>query len=778
MARWRSLASAAAVLAAVAVAGFLRFDALGEPSYWLDEILGQIIARESEELPWWRWLTGFHPQHGPLYYAVQRLALVFGVDELAGRFFAGVFGAATIPLVWRAGRLAAPATPAATAAALLLALSPLHVYYSREARPYALLVFLTAAVLVAILTRAWRAAAVLLILMLYTSVAAAAPMAAIAVTAAVVAQMEREAKARRALHLTAATAGLVLLAFPLLYRVSSGPAAGAEAPFPGLDAALFDGIVRGMGVTALGAPAGGRAAYVTLALAVAGAVWLWRREPRVATAVVAMTILPAGASIAGLVAGDHFFAVRYVIGALPAYLVLAGAGAAAVGLMIASPLRRHAAVASVVAVIVTLAIAGGMATQTWDNARREAFQKLDWRGIAEAMRPHIRRGDWIIAAESWSDVSLRYYLGPMPLVAFAPMQGVGIAQIMTDNAPAAWLVTAGYSADPSIRNWMCRYPVVLTSALENFRLHYSPSLAHFLDERASAAEQRMVSAALGDHAFRLELGSSDELFLRDGWASAEPMGEEAFRWAVGRRATLAFPRGPARNRVIRFHAYPLTAPSLEPQTVTVSVNGATIGKVTLAPEWRDYTIEAPATSWRAGMNTVAFEFARANAPAELDPRMTDARELAVSFQWIAVEDAGAKPSQKAAVVPSFRIAPDHLLDARTAWRRTPTRLPAAQLDRVAVEALLARLGYEPSAVWARIERGKVHLDDVAKTVAYGTDCLDDVSFLRHAMAILVQRGPNEGERSDLLRRLRAGQSRAEIAERVVRGEDFRQKMMR
>jgi mannosyltransferase len=770
--RRRAIVPALALTVAVAVAAFLRFDELGVPSYWLDEILGQIVASETASMPWWGWLRGFHPQHGPLYYALQRVAIAFGIDEFTGRFFAALFGVAAVAAVWMAARLHARDWLFPGAAAFLLALSPLHVYYSREARPYALIVLLTVLAMVAILAHARVAAAVLFVLLLYTSVGAASAVAALALTAFVLASLDRD-EGRKA-SLTAGVCGLVVLCgFPLLYRPTAEAVPGAD--FPGIDAGLLDDIVRGLSVTALGAPAGGRAAYALLALAVIGAASLWRRDRRIGLAFGAMTLLPAALAIAGLAAGNHFFAIRYVIPSLAGYLLLAGAGIAAIAATLARPAGRFAPF--IAAALATVMIAGH-ASQTWSNARREAFRKLDWRAIAEALRPHLRRGDWIVAAEPWSDVSLRYYLGPIPRVAFAPLQGVGIAQLMVQHAPASWLVSAGYSSDGSIRSWMCGYPVLLSSGLENFRLHYAPSRGHFLAERSGPAEQRAVAAALGESSVRFELGVADELVLTSGWAAAEPLGADAFRWAVGRRAVLTFPRAEVRDRVIRVHAYPLHARQLPQQTARVVLNGREIANVTMPPQWRDYAFQAPAAFWRDGMNELAFEFGRATAPARLDPAMGDTRELAVSFQWIAIDDAGAPEARSAATVPSIRLAPDTLIDAGTAWRGTRTRFAAADLSPSGVQPLLARLGYEPRAVWPRLASGAVHIEDIAESAAYGTDCQDDPSFVRHLFALLLQREPSDVERRDLLKRLRGGATRVEIAHRVIRLNDFRRSVTR
>jgi hypothetical protein len=322
--------------------------------------------------------------------------------------------------------------------------------------------------------------------------------------------------------------------------------------------------------------------------------------------------------------------------------------------------------------------------------------------------------------------------------------------MLMQRGNVAWLVSAGYAGDASVRGWMCRYPVVMSSALESFRLHYASSRGELLMQRAKPAELRAVAAS-----FR-SLRASDDLFFGDGWADAE----DGFRWAAAKRATVFLPRFGRRDGVIRVNVLPLP-----PQSMRVSLNGTSLGTIALANEWRDYAIGAPATAWIDGINTLTFEFAHASSPGPNDPRT-----LAVCFDSISV-DASTKADRP--LLPSLRIDADRFIDASSVWRNTRTRFPAARLQRRNVEALLGRLGFDPTSAWPWLARGDVHLDDVVETIAYGSDCEDDRAFLLRAFAILIERRPNEIEESDLLARLRVGASREVIIGRIAKSGDFR-----
>jgi hypothetical protein len=756
---WRRAGSLVLLAAAIAVGAWLRFDGLGQPSYWLDEILHQDLTTTAAAKPWWQWLGRLQAEHGGLYYLTQLATRLFGTSEFAGRSAAALFGLAAIPLAWFGVRQTQwPLAPAV--AAILLATSPLHVYYSREARGYALLAFLTAALIVILSRgRSLVAACIVLLALLYTSAVASTILFSAAAVSFLLAICSRE---RRRWY---ATTGVCAAFTLVLIRVVYASRPVYELGFTGappMNVPFFTSLARMFSVSTLGAKIGAPAAAAMLVFAAIGIVVLAKRDWRQAIVLTGMTVLPLAITLTALHLFDHFFAVRYVMVSVIGYVMLAGIGIAFVAQLVA---RRAAPV-------VAIAIAVLIAAQGWRSARTEPLQKPDWRGIAASLRRHVRPGDVILAAESWSDVSLRYYLGDIPNVRLIRMAGVGIAQIVVDESPAAWLVTAGASTDTSVRTWMCRYPLLLASPLENFRLHYAPSAQHFLRKRSAPPERRAVAAALGDRGFTLRMSTDDDIVLGSGWAQPEADAGETFRWAIGRRATLIFPRRERRNRAIRFHAYPLTDPTLPPQKVRVSLNGNSIGVLTLAPQWSDYSIEAAAAFWKEGFNTLTFDFDRATAPGANDPSSVDHRQLAAAFRRISIDDVGFDSSsvrRERPLVPSMRLAADQFLGTPTP---RDTRFPIAHLRRDAVEALLGRLGFDPVFGWSKLVRGELRLEDFAETMT-GSDCEDDDAFLQRAFAILLERKPNDIESRDLLRRLRNGGTREHIISRIMRADDFR-----
>ena len=102
--------------------------------------LGQMAALTAQDI------------HPPLYYALLHGWIgLFGAGPVSLRLLSVLFGVLAIPAIYLAGRRML-SRRAALLAAFLLAISPLHVYYSQEVRMYGLVALLSIGVLAA----AWR----------------------------------------------------------------------------------------------------------------------------------------------------------------------------------------------------------------------------------------------------------------------------------------------------------------------------------------------------------------------------------------------------------------------------------------------------------------------------------------------------------------------------------------------------------------------------------------------------------------------------------------------
>ncbi len=135
------------VAALTALGAVLRFTRLGHQGFWFDEANTALLVHFSPGN-----MIGLIPQTEstpPLYYCVAWVwARVFGYGEAGLRSLSAVAGVLTVPVVYAAARELI-SRRAGLIAAALTACNPFLIWYSQEARSYALLVLLTAVALLA-----------------------------------------------------------------------------------------------------------------------------------------------------------------------------------------------------------------------------------------------------------------------------------------------------------------------------------------------------------------------------------------------------------------------------------------------------------------------------------------------------------------------------------------------------------------------------------------------------------------------------------------------------
>ncbi|PYQ49667.1 MAG: hypothetical protein DMF59_12850, partial [Acidobacteria bacterium] len=493
---------AAYVVALTLLGAWLRLRHLGLPSFWLDEILGYDIATAAAKQPLWRWLTIFDLEHGPLYYATELAGRFLGHIETSARLLPALIGIATIPIAWFAARAIRSHPAAPYVFTLLLTVSPLHVYYSREARPYALLALISTALLAAFLSE--RRSAVIAALMVagFCATATAAPLIIAAGIAAMIARRWRLVGA----------AGLCGALVAACYHPASH--AGGVVRW-----SVVRDLLESFSVVALDTSAHHRGALVFAGLAAIGAIDLIRRNRVQGLIAICFCVLPIGIVIAATLATQHFFAIRYVIAALPAYLLLVSIGVAT----LVAPLKRFAIVAAILAGCL-------LAREQWWAAMTEPFKKLDWRSIVAAIARHAHENDPVIADNESSAICAGFYARQMSphLRVFDARSSQKLGEVFAYQNTTSWLMV---TAPSEFASWTCRFPIVL--ATENFRLHYSPSGYYFLTDRSTPAEHRALSSSFGGGDPILQFGPQDDGLLGEGWSSAEP---EGGRRLIGERA--------------------------------------------------------------------------------------------------------------------------------------------------------------------------------------------------------------------------------------------------
>lgn len=383
------------VLTAAALA--LRLAIAPWASFWVDETFTiELLDGSAADV-----LDGVAETEStpPLYYALAWLwTQVTGLGELGLRSLSALAGAATVGLVAALGRLSG-VRHGDLAAGALAAVSPFLVWFSTEARAYALATALaTGALLVMFFAlrgpdrrrlAAWAALGALSLLTHYATVFVLAPQAALLLWHA------RRGATAAAVGAVAAT-GLALVPLALAQRGNehareltefSGPASERLVQLPKQFAAGYD------------APLELAVAGVALVILAAGAIAALRgpapvrRWAAVCLGVSGLAIaVPAVAALAGVA---DVLSSRYLLPALPPLLTVAAVGLAG------APWRSAARglLVGLVALwaVVDVAVAADPLLQT----------RADWQGVARALGPPPAGGRAIVATPATGAFVLR-----------------------------------------------------------------------------------------------------------------------------------------------------------------------------------------------------------------------------------------------------------------------------------------------------------------------------------------------------------------------------------
>ena len=380
-----------ALLGIVALAAALRFWRIGHQSFWLDEVFTARLARDDLG----GMLDGVRETESTphLYYVLVWLwEKVFGHGEAALRSLSALFGIATVPVAYTAAReLFRPA--AAVAASALVAVNPWFVWYSQEARAYALLMLLATASLLFFLRAVrrrgrrdlalWALLSALAVLTHYFAVFL------VATEAAWLLWTQR----RRALPAVAgvAAAGLAVLPLAVAQRAEAHTTFIEDIALRTRIGDLPKRFVTGeLGTPtpAIGPVAG--------ALVVLGLLLVLRLAPedrRRALGLAALAAISVLAPVALAIAGPDLLLPRNAIASYVPLAILVAAGLAT---------HRLGIAAAVALCATTLAVAIQIALN-------DDLQRDDWRAVAAELRAPTTGNRAIVVTSDAQVAPLEYY---------------------------------------------------------------------------------------------------------------------------------------------------------------------------------------------------------------------------------------------------------------------------------------------------------------------------------------------------------------------------------
>jgi mannosyltransferase len=391
---WRTALAAVVLLAAA-----LRVHGIDRESLWFDEghslqtarlSPGDLVASLAEDV------------HPPLYFLVlSGSTRVFGESDAALRMPSAVLGTLAVLAFFLLGRRLA-GTGAGLAAAFLSAVSPFHVAYSQEARPYALLLLLCVvsthalARLVDDPRRAGRRVAygALAAAVLYTHANGVFLLAAHAAFGAVA--IARAPRGTRGTLLAAAGVALLVAGALLAPWV---PSALRQVRRVGDDGWIPVPTLRTFR-RALAEHAGSAWAFGLLALLSVAGVVAGTRERAGRLLLLLVYALPLLGPVALSLVGPKAFLPRTAIASTVGLLLLAGTGLAWLAT------RGRSGVAAAIAALALLAALSGR-----ELARRhEHAHNEDLRGAAAIVDREALPGDVVVVGHPFEETPFEHYL--------------------------------------------------------------------------------------------------------------------------------------------------------------------------------------------------------------------------------------------------------------------------------------------------------------------------------------------------------------------------------
>lgn len=459
----------------------LRLVRLGHQSFWWDEVYSANLAAKSLGI-----VVPRFGQTPTLYHILLHFWLYLGRSDTVIRLLSALFGIAVLWVIYLLGKQLLNAKQGLLCA-LLMAISPFHIWYSQEARMYSLLILLSTASMLFFIKllqeyRTWPAIwwAVTTGLAIYTHYYAAfIPICQLAFSLLFL-NKHRDLGRRFILYAIA----LAIMTLPIFYMFFRGErfsqlctagAGGNPIRFFSIPYTFFAfslGFSYGPSTADLHRSSSLAtvqpylnqilpAALVFAVLFVLGLRSAWREREKLILLLMWFLVPILGASLASFIWPQISYNVRYVSVALPAYVFILARGLWAPG-------KR------VIKWALTMLIFMVMFFSLYNHYFQGKYSKEDYRSAAQLVTTYSRDGDVILVTHLMP--FKHYYRGSIPARSFfwSPAFYRGILTMQLHGYHRAWFVLSReWGSDPEGRmtDYMkSTFPAVRETTLANLYL--------------------------------------------------------------------------------------------------------------------------------------------------------------------------------------------------------------------------------------------------------------------------------------------------------------------
>lgn len=175
---------------------------------------------------------------------------------------------------------------------------------------------------------------------------------------------------------------------------------------------------------------------------------------------------------------------------------------------------------------------------------------------------------------------------------------------------------------------------------------YAPAEGYTPEVASNFGIWLYLDEALATGPHRIDFGASEaRSYLREGWSRDELWADNpdlSFLWSSGSRSMFYLGVDERSEYDLYVRCLPFLYEGSPAQELTVSIDGAPIDTITLAPEWKTYRIPVPESvlpDRGPGFFQVRFTYSNVVRPAEILEHSNEQRQLAVAFDFAYLQKA-------------------------------------------------------------------------------------------------------------------------------------------
>ena len=265
--------------------------------------------------------------------------------------------------------------------------------------------------------------------------------------------------------------------------------------------------------------------------------------------------------------------------------------------------------------------------------------KTTWRELIEYLKDNSEESEIIMLAEDSDFMPLSYYIRRYNCKnKFVSMDKSVDASIKyIQGVQKIWIVSKTHYLLDEYNEWLRNLPAVNNEEINNVKGYLIKKWENKpLIWQDDPAEYGKAIDFL-DKERMIDIGSDEGDLLWGNWEISEKWGDITIRWAKNLYASVCVPLEEVQNLRLLINVCPFSdAKLLKKQKMKVVVNNVEVQTVELANLMGLYKVDVPEKFWKSGVNVLKFEFAYAMSPNSVSDNK-DPRKLSAAFDYIKFE---------------------------------------------------------------------------------------------------------------------------------------------